>query len=102
VPRGHCLYIALPSPPQCHAALGMMPHTLAWMDYCPCYQLIDVPALCNVDTRGWLLEGNLLKVQVVHCGKQYSRFALTLEMPASDSLIDQVGSSGNACRRYLI
>jgi hypothetical protein len=33
-PRGS---LAAPQlPPQCHAALGTMPHTLAWVDPCPC------------------------------------------------------------------
>jgi hypothetical protein len=33
-PRGSLT--ALLSPPQCHAALSTIPHTLAWVNHCPC------------------------------------------------------------------
>jgi hypothetical protein len=40
-----------------HAALGMMPYTLAWVDHCPNYLPTDVTPFCDGDVRGWFLEG---------------------------------------------
>ena len=51
------LFVALPSPPQCHATIGTVSQTLAWVDHCPCQPSVDITPLCDVDSRGCLLEG---------------------------------------------
>jgi hypothetical protein len=45
------------SPPQCHAALCTVPHTLASVDQSPVHCPKMLPLLRDEDAKGWILEG---------------------------------------------
>jgi hypothetical protein len=53
-------FVTLLSPPQCHAAFGTMPHTLASVDQSPvCRPRTLRPPLRGEDAKGWVLEGKI-------------------------------------------
>jgi hypothetical protein len=54
--------VILLSLPQCHAALGMMPHTLASVDQSPVYRSSTLPLLRQ--GRPGLDFGGVLKVKI--------------------------------------
>jgi hypothetical protein len=71
----------LPSPPQCHAALSTIPHTLASVDQSLGRRPKTLPPLRDEDANGWILGGTET-VSVLHAScvtetihqKRYCRF----------------------------